>query len=224
MTKVIRGVGWTLIATGVVIILYLVYLLFYTNVETGQAQQQLLEEFEFEFGAIDEALPGETFESDEADAEAAPLDPGDAYAVIWFERPGSNQPIVHDEPLFMVEGVSLDVLRRGPGHYPDTADPGEDGNFSVSGHRTTYGAPFYNLDELQPGDEIHVIDRNRRKWVYSVIEQRVVAPTALWVVGPDPLGLNRPMITLTTCHPRFSASQRLIVFGELVDDTVAEQI
>ncbi len=221
MSRAVRGIGWTLIAAGTLILLYLGYLLFYTNFTTGQAQGDLLETWQAEYGA----LPGEGEQaagpSDDPEEEARPVDPGEAYAVMWFERPGSDEPVVHDGPLFVVEGVTLDHLKRGPGHYPQTAGPGREGNFAISGHRTTYGAPFYHLDQLREGDEIHVVDRQQREWVYVVQRQEIVAPTALWVIGEDPLDTGVPTMTLTTCHPRFSAAQRMIVFAELQGEAVA---
>ncbi|MBW3562159.1 MAG: class E sortase [Actinobacteria bacterium] len=220
MSRIVRGVGWTLIAAGTVILLYLGYLLFYTNLTTDQAQGDLLEDWQAEYGT----LPGEgEFAVGPSDdqTEARPADPGEAYAVMWFERPGSDEPVVRDGPLFVVEGVTLEHLKSGPGHYPSTAAPGHDGNFAISGHRTTYGAPFYHLDQLQEGDEIHVVDRQQREWVYVVRKQEIVQPTALWVIGDDPLETGRPTMTLTTCHPRFSAAERLIVFAELQGEAVA---
>lgn len=219
LQKVARTTGWTLIATGVLILLYVVYLLFFTGLTTSQAQQDLLEQWELDHGPIAAAeLPAEPgAEDQDGAADEAPADPGDAYAVLWFERPGSDERPVHDEPLFVVEGVGLDDLRRGPGHYPESAAPGGPGNFAVAGHRTTYGQPFYDLDVIEPGDEIHVVDRQGSEHVYEVVEQRIVAPGDVWVVGDDPLGTGRSMLTLTTCHPRFSAAQRLIVFAELRD-------
>lgn len=229
MRAVLRGLGWTLIGGGVLVLLFLVYLVGFTNLTAERAQRELRASFEQRHGAVEgsalrgagqspagaASLPGEPEDRPTPPAEAPPADPGEAYAALWFERPGSGEPLVHDGPLFVVEGVTLDVLKRGPGHYPGTASPGGDGNFVVSGHRTTYGAPFYHLDEVQPGDEIHVVDRAGREWVYVVREQQVVEPTAMWVTRPDPLGTGTPTLTLTTCTPRFSAAQRLIVFAEL---------
>lgn len=218
MVKVVRATGWTLIGAGVVMLLYLVYLLLFTNATTERAQQELLERWELEVGDPEVALPGEQIDDATTSAAAESVDPGDAYAVLWFERPGSDEPLVHADPLFVVEGVDLRDLRRGPGHYPGTAAPGQAGNAAFSGHRTTYGAPFYHLDDLRPGDEVHVVDRDQREWVYEVVEQRIVGPRDVWVIGDDPLDTGRPMLTLTTCHPRFSAQQRLIVFAELRSD------
>jgi sortase A len=213
-TRLVRGVGWTLIATGVVILLYLVYLLFFTNVQTDRAQGELLDAWELQIGTPDDALPAE--DVDDATEAADPVDPGGAYAALWFERGGER--IVHDDTLYVVEGVSVADLRRGPGHYPDTAEPGEVGNLGISGHRTTYGAPFYHLDRLQEGDRIHVVDRDNREWVYAFHERRIVQPTDTWVIGDDPLGTGGALLTLTTCHPRLSAAQRMIVFATLVGE------
>ncbi len=215
MRKVVRFSGWTLIGAGVLILLYLVYLMFFTNLTTDHAQDELLQQWTLDYGGLGETLPGETVDPANTDTAPPAVSPGDAYAAMWFTRPGQQDPIVHKDPLFVVEGVSLDDLRRGPGHYPDTAGPGQPGNFAVSGHRTTYGAPFYHLDDLRAGDQIHVVDRGQHEWVYTVAKTTVVSPHELWVVGSDPLGNGQPTLTLTTCHPRFSAAQRFIVFAQL---------
>ena len=212
LTRVVRGIGWLLVVSGAIVLLYVVYLLWFTNLETDRAQRDLAEAF-----ALD--VPGRAVEpgvEPEIEPTEAPIDLGAAYAALWFERDG--QRIVNDDVLYVVEGVSLDVLRAGPGHYPDSDRPGGAGNFAVAGHRTTYGSPFWSLDVLAHGDTIHVVDREGREWVYAYREQRVVAPTAVWVVDPDPLETGRPTITLTTCHPRGSARQRLIAWGELIGD------
>lgn len=198
-----------LLVSGAVVLLYVVYLMWFTNLGTAQAQRELAEAWERETTGVER--PDTTPEPGDDDAP----DPGEAVAVLWFERDGA--PVVVDDPLYVVSGVSLDDLRAGPGHYPDSAAPGGDGNLAVAGHRTTYGAPFWSLDELRAGDTIHVVDREGEEWVYEYVEQRVVAPTDTWVVDDeDPLGLRAPTITLTTCHPRFSAAERLIAWGELV--------
>lgn len=220
VTRVVRGVGWTLIAVGSVLLLYVVYLLFYTNLATDRAQAELRD-------AWVTSLPDEAPEVPEPDEPAEdepvadepvgddPVELGDAYAAIWFDRPDSEEPVVRDGPLFVVEGISLDLLRRGPGHYPESAAPGEAGNFAVAGHRTTYGAPFYHLDELEPGDHVYALGRDGRQWRYVVRETMIVAPQDVWVVADDPLEDGHPVLTLTTCHPRFSAAQRLVVFAGL---------
>jgi sortase A len=117
-----------------------------------------------------------------------------------------------------VEGVDAAKLRQGPGHYPGTAMPGEIGNFVLSGHRTTYSAPFNRIDELRRGDDI-VVDARDARYTYRVTRAEVVEPTRMEVIAPVPEHPGerpaRPMITLTTCHPEYSARQRLIVYGVL---------
>jgi sortase A len=219
--RALRILGWALITAGVLVLLYLAYSLFFTNLAAASSQSDLSRRWAAEVGAVADPLPDAAGDPAPEPAEgpadeAAPLDPGAAVAVLQFSRPGSDVRPVTQEPLFVVEGVTVADLQRGPGHYPGTALPGQPGNFAVAGHRTTYGAPFFSLDELLAGDEIHVTDRTGAQHVYRVVELRVVGPTQREVIGPDPLGTGRPMLTLTTCHPRFSARQRLIAFAELV--------
>jgi sortase A len=215
---VVRGVGWTLIVAGCVVLLYVVYLLWFTGLETAQEQRELSERFETLTTAPAAAPASEAeaeAETEEPAEEAPPVEVGDAFAAMWFERDGER--VVSDDVLIVVEGTSVADLKRGPGHYPESADVGGDGNLGIAGHRSTYGEPFGRLDELTEGDTIHVVDRTGTEWVYAYREQRVVAPTDVWVVEEDdPIDLGAPTITLTTCHPRFSAAQRLIAWGELV--------
>lgn len=217
MRVVMRGFGWLLIAGGVLVALYLVYALYWTNFETRSEQSRLLDDWILEVGELgtgEGAAPA-------APVDAAPLpevDLGEAVAALQFRRPGSAEAPVYDEPLFIVEGVNVETLQSGPGHYPGTAMPGEAGNFAVAGHRTTYGAPFYDLDQALEGDEIHVTDRAGNRWVYRVVEQLVVHPSDNHVLADDPLGTGRPTLTLTTCNPRWSNAERLIVHAQLVDE------
>jgi sortase A len=101
-------------------------------------------------------------------------------------------------------------LKRGPGHLPGTAYPGQPGNMVISGHRTTYGAPFRNIEKLAPGEEIIIYTADNR-YTYEVYEQRIVAPTDLTVLEQT----GEPKVTLTACHPWYSASQRIVVIARL---------
>ena len=123
----------------------------------------------------------------------------------------------------VIEGVKLRQLRKGAGHMPWTPHPGQIGNAVISGHRTTNGAPFHDLDKLEPGDRIEV-ETAVGVHVYEVRQIRIVRPNALWVTardGPARAGLEAgsdgAWLTLTTCHPKASARQRLIVFAQMVD-------
>lgn len=119
----------------------------------------------------------------------------------------------------LFEGVTPATLRLGPGHMPWTPLPGQPGNAVISGHRTTYGAPFYDLDALAPGDVIE-IDTVIGTHVYTVREQVIVEPTDVWVTEPR----QGAWLTLTTCHPRFSARERLIIFAELTSGPNLEYV
>ncbi|GAB4246863.1 MAG: hypothetical protein Kow00122_04020 [Thermoleophilia bacterium] len=110
----------------------------------------------------------------------------------------------------MVEGTGRSDLREGPGHWPETPLPGMGGNFVVSGHRTTYGAPFLRLDRLEPGDDIQVL-LPYAAVVYAVTRTMIVRPDETEVVAQR--GIEE--ISLTTCHPIYSARQRLVVQAEL---------
>jgi len=119
----------------------------------------------------------------------------------------------------VAEGITPAALRGGPGHVQGSAMPGQVGNTVISGHRTTNGAPFYNLDLLEPGDTISV-ESLTGTHTYEVIETRIVHPTETWVATQ----WEGSWLTLTTCTPRFSSSSRLIVFATLIDGPNAEII
>jgi sortase A len=112
----------------------------------------------------------------------------------------------------VVEGTGGATLRRGPGHYPDTTFPGLGGSVAIAGHRTTYGAPFRNVDDLEAGDEI-VLEMPYGRFTYAVQRTRIVPPTALWVT--DDVGYER--LVLSACHPLYSAAERIVVFARLRD-------
>ena len=122
----------------------------------------------------------------------------------------------------VVEGTDVDALRKGPGHYPWTPMPGQPGNASIAGHRTTYGAPFANIGNLRPGDRI-TVQTAQGEFVYEVLAQD--SPTKGYlIVSPDRVDLLRDkgnnLLTLTSCHPRFSNRQRIVVQAKLLGDPV----
>jgi sortase A len=128
---------------------------------------------------------------------------GDAIARIEIPAIG-----VHD---YVVEGTGTGDLRKGPGHYPDTPLPGEPGTSAIAGHRTTYGAPFRNIDDLEPGQVIR-LDMPDATFVYRVERVKIVDDQDLSVL--EPVGHKRLM--LSACHPLYSAAQRVIVFARQV--------
>lgn len=111
---------------------------------------------------------------------------------------------------YVVFGATKEKLEYGPGYILGTSLPGTGGNFAIAGHRTTYGAPFGNLDRVQVGETI-IFQTNTNQYKYQVIDVKIVSPEDNYVLKNS--GDDR--ITLTTCHPKFSAKQRLIVIGQL---------
>jgi sortase A len=135
-------------------------------------------------------------------APTTPPPAGSPVAVIAIPKISLNQVVV--------EGTGEAQLELGPGHYVGTPLPGEAGNVGIAGHRTTWGRPFYNLDQLSQGDPIYLAT-SRGTFIYRVLWSRVVAPTDVSVLDPTPTN----SLTLTTCNPRYSAAQRLVVRAQL---------
>lgn len=115
----------------------------------------------------------------------------------------------------VVEGVSGDELAVGLGHYPRSAMLGERGSVGIAGHRTGWGDPFLELDELRPGDRI-VLTTNRNRYVYAVTGTTVVEPHEGWVLRGDPDVASPFELTLTTCTPEGTSLRRLIVWAKLI--------
>jgi sortase A len=109
-------------------------------------------------------------------------------------------------------GVSLKVLDRGVGQWAGTAQPGEDGNVVLAGHRTTFSRPFYDLDLLRDGDLISMTNGQGIEIMYSVSETMIVEPSDIWITFDRP----NPTLTLFACHPKGSETQRIVVIADLV--------
>jgi sortase A len=205
LRRILRGFGWTMISLGAFTLYFLVYQLIGTNAVTGQAQAALGDQLDKEWAASGTAPnPGR-----EPRVKEKPVAAGKAFAKIRIPNIEVSQ--------VLVEGTSRDDLRKGPGRISSGRMPGEAGTFAVSGHRTTYGAPFLNLDKLDPGDQI-IVETKHATYTYEVTRTKIVAPTEVSVLDDvkGPNGKLKPTIVLTTCHPKFSARQRLVVFGDLV--------
>jgi len=207
----VRGVGQTLITAGLVILLFVVYELWWTGFTTKRDQHKLLTQLRTQW-ANGQVL---------ADP---PL--GSGIAILRIPRFGVKYLFV------IVQGVSTADLIKGPGHYPSTAMPGKVGNFTVAGHRTTYQHPFYNINQLKTGDPI-VIETAKTWFTYTVKDipgttakyQEIVSPTDLPVSYPVPdqpdesLRPTQKVLTFTSCNPRYSASQRIVIHALLTNTT-----
>jgi sortase A len=121
-----------------------------------------------------------------------------------------------DRDYVFVQGTGLDVLRKGPGHYPGTSFPGEGGTVAIAGHRTTYGAPFRTVNDLDRGERI-IVEMPYGRLEYRVEKTQIVEPDAFWITRPVK-GAER--LVLSACHPLYSASKRIVVFARLVNARV----
>jgi sortase A len=214
--RIVGGIGRALVGFGVLVLLFAAYLLWGTNIAEASHQHDLRSRFDqvlaHAHGATTSTTAPGSSETTVPQSLVSELVAGDA--------PAEGQPVaVIDIPKIgvqkvVVEGTNHDDLQQGPGHYTGTPLPGQPGNAAIAGHRTTYGAPFYNLNELTPGAHIDVTTLQGH-FTYAVVKSFTVAPTDGSVLGPS----DSPMLTLTTCNPRFSAAQRLIVQADLTTPT-----
>ena len=194
--RVVSVVGKTLIWSGLLILSFVAYELWGTGIAEARNQKTLRKQFT-------QALQKPAGAAEQTPNEEPPVLPASgAVAVIKVPKLSVEKTVV--------EGVSVSDLKKGPGHYPETPMPGHVGNVAIAGHRTTYGAPFYRLDELKPDDAILITTREGQ-YRYRVTQSKVVGPDDSSVLNPT--ADNR--LTLTTCHPRFTASQRLVVIARL---------
>lgn len=210
----LRGIGQTLMTVGVVLLLFCVYELKITSLVTEREQERLGVDLRQEWARTAADPPSDGLAPGGIRPVAVEL--GTGFAVLRIPALGSDYAKV------LVEGTGVEALKKGPGRIAGTADPGQLGNTVLSGHRTTYGAPFERLDELRPGDAV-VLETAATWFTYRVTETRIVAPTAVEVTYPVPgqrdAQPTQSLLTLTTCHPKYSARQRMIVFGVL-DETL----
>lgn len=208
--KVIRGFGKFFICVGILLFLFVAYELWGTGFAERRSQKALSAAFDRRSHTTTlPTLPGAAPSDNAApDTTVAPVELGDGVAKIEIPKISLSK--------IVVQGVGVEDLKQGPGHYPDTPMPGEHGNAAIAGHRTTYGAPFYDISDLNPGDPIFVTT-DKGRFRYDVFESKVVDPDAVWVLDPSP----DDRLTLTTCNPRFSAAERLIVVAKLTSPPVA---
>ena len=223
--SILRKIGWALIWGALLIFAFLGYQLFVTDLLNERVQNQAMSELDDELDARRASLP----EPEEVTITVPPEDeppttvtaPSTTLPAVEYlpEEAGEigsalgriTIPAIEiDEVMF--EGWDRETLKKGPGHMPGSPVPGQPGNAVVSGHRTTYGRPFYDLDLLEEGDVIEV-ETAIGTHVFEVRRSLVVEPTDVWVTEHIP----GSWLTFTTCHPHFSAAERLIIQAELVE-------
>lgn len=207
--------GWTLVWGGLLVFGYVAWQLWVTDWLNAGVQESAAADLSTSLASADperETVDLDDLIPDPSDdlpatveyfAEEA-VDVGEPFAFLSI-------PAIDVEGLVVYEGVDRDTLRNGPGHMGRTPLPGQPGNAVISGHRTTYGRPFFDFDRLQPGDRVEV-ETEVGTHVYEIREILVVDPGDVWVAGARDGG----WLTMTTCEPKFSARQRLVVVAEMV--------
>jgi sortase A len=209
--KFLATLGRVLVTAGILILLFVAYQLWGTGIYEARAQSDLQHQFERQLATTTTTpattVPG-TPTTTLAPMEVPPK--GEVVARISIPKIGVDK--------YVVEGVDVDDLRKGPGRYPATQLPGHEGTTAIAGHRTTYGAPFGDLDQLAAGDKI-VLTTVQGTFTYVVSDLKVVDPNDGSVLSNVP-DIGRPghslaTVTLTTCNPKFSAETRLVVLGKL---------
>jgi len=202
MRRQLRLVGMLLLASGALVLGLVGFRIARTDAVTSRAQAELRVEVAAH-GFAEYEVPRRDARLQVRAPKTIRLIPGGALGYIRIPR-------IHLDVVF-VQGVASQALQMGPGHYPGTPLPGQSGNVAIAGHRTTYLHPFWALDQLRPGDLI-LIQTREGSYTYAVQWQKAVLPTAMWVVAPT----QHPSLTLTTCTPWFSASERLVIRAVIV--------
>ncbi len=202
LRTIVRAAGEVLITFGVVVLLFAGYEIWGKTVIVDAHQNDLNNQLAQEWGGNPTVGPTGPTPKPTPPAEGKPV------AGLYIPK--------FDKHWVVVEGVSPDDIRYAPGHYPNSALPGQVGNFAVAGHRIR--ATFWRLDELRPGDDI-IVESQTEWFVYKVYQQRIVKPYQDEVVAPVPgkrgAKPTKKVLTLTTCNPKFDNYQRLIIHAEL---------
>lgn len=228
MRRTLGGLGRSLITVGTLILLFVGYQLWGTGYFTAQEQDDLKAQLNKAFAAAatttSSTAPATTTTKPSPNK---PSPPKSAPLIAGDKIPQFNE----GDPIgiirlpwgdyAVVEGTRRSDLKKGPGHYPATVFPGQLGNAAIAGHRTTYLHPFLDLDTLHKGSEFKV-DMLWGSYTYRVTEEPyAVRPSDVWVVETGPrnkTSAKKATLTLTACHPKYSARQRLIIQSELVVD------
>ncbi|MET7734937.1 class E sortase [Streptomyces sp. NPDC005402] len=217
MRVVVRTVSELCITAGALIVLFVAYVLFWTGVKADTVMDDQIDQLQNQWAKESvrqpEAAAGASASSSPSVAAPAPYRSGKPFAIMYIPRLGFtwNKPVL--------EGTGVGTLKKGLGHYANTARLGQQGNFSVAGHRRTYGDPFKDFPRLRRGDAVVLTDGST--WFTYRIDKGPykTVPTDIEVIDPVPRksGYRRPgrYLTLTTCDPEWGHSHRLIVWAHL---------
>jgi len=218
---VVGTVGELAITAGVLLLLFVVWELGVVGFTTNRAQAATVDTLERQFAqptpttpsAPSASSPTDTPTASPTTSAAVPVPPpGDAFAILRIPRLGASWA----KPVY--QGVGLDVLAKGIGHYPDTQLPGQVGNAAFAGHRAGHGNPLIDIDTIRPGDAI-VVETADTYVIYRADRSEIVPPTDVNVLAPVPdqpgVAPTEAWLTLTSCEPKYGSTNRFIVFAKL---------
>lgn len=217
---------WLKILIAILIIAGLGLLLypFITNIIASRQKSEILSQWEEKEEIVETNQVLEETQNEEE------FSPEEEAIIEWSEEISKQaepveEPVIEDyfplkitipsiEVRWIVnEGTDRETLKKGPGHIIGTPFPGEIGRCTISGHRTTYGAPFNRIDELIEGDLIYLETIMGKTLTYVVTAQEIVRPTDVYILEGD----DKRELLLTACHPKYSAAYRIIIISELVN-------
>ena len=217
--------GELLMTAGALLLLLCGYQVWWSNVDARAVEDQRRVSIDAAFespataapGSVPTDAPGAPAHSGASPTSAAAPRPGEGFAYLYIPRLRDS---VWRAPI--VQGVTLAELRGAIGHYPQTQLPGEVGNFALAGHRATNGELLRDFDRLRRGDRVYV--QTSTAWfTYQLSHDAIVDPSRVGVLLPVPdrpgVAATRPVITLTTCTPRWASTERWVWWGDLVGVT-----
>ena len=213
-SRLLALIGELAILAGIVLSLHAVYQIWITNYESDQKALQVSERIVAEFSKDSEAPA--------TDPLAVPEEKDHGgFALLYI--PALKEDVW---ALPILSDVTEDSLSKGAGHYPQTALPGEVGNFAIAAHRATYGEPFAYFERLTAGDKV-IVQTAQGFYTYQLFADQKIQETEVWVISEQPAGvvsIPKAIITLTTCDPRWNSTQRWARWGELIEfSTTAPQ-
>lgn len=206
--KALRATGSVFIFLGLSILFFVLYELVGTSAITRARQSDLQADFQLalESGALPDEFTGELPLPNPSKARSSIK----GIARLRIPKIGVN--------VIVVEGVTLERLAYGPGHYPTTAKlDAAKGSAGIAGHRTGWGAPFFNLDRLKAGDQV-IVETAKATYTYQMTTSRIVSPSHGEVLDGNPRSKAAKQLVLTTCTPKFTARDRLVIFLDLMTE------
>lgn len=211
-SRLVGFIGELLITLGIVLMLYVAWELWWTNIDSANAQKEVTKNLVQDLGDV--VITEDDDDTDYGPAPVAEVDPGETFGIMYF--PSFGKKGTHHPVSYGVDSNVIDNL--GIGYYPNTQLPGEKGNFAVAAHRQTHGQVFWDIDKLKEGDHVY-LQTKEGYYTYTWFETEIVEPSNGDVLLPTPhqwgIEPKRSILTMTSCHPPFTTRQRIIAYSEL---------